>query len=68
MSKVSMLDMSAIVAMESIADDLSCKNISLIISDLQPRMILKLRRAGIRKKTGKVEFARSLEDSYSFGE
>jgi len=64
MSKVSMLDMSAIVAMESIADDLSCKNISLIISDLQPRMILKLRRAGIRKKTGKVEFSRSLEDGF----
>ncbi len=63
MSEVTMLDMSAIIAMESIAVNLANKNIGLIINNLQPRMILKLRRAGIRKITGKVEFSRSLADS-----
>ena len=64
MSEVTMLDMSAIVAMESIANDLSAINIGLIINNLQPRMILKLRRAGIRKRIGKVAFSRSLEDGF----
>jgi SulP family sulfate permease len=57
--------MSAIVAMESIANDLSARNIGLIINNLQPRMILKLRRAGIRKRIGKVAFSRSLEDGFA---
>ncbi len=63
LSEVTLLDMSAIIAMESIANDLTSKNVGLIINNLQPRMILKLRRAGIRKKVGQIEFARSLEDS-----
>ncbi|GAB2688564.1 C4-dicarboxylic acid transporter DauA [Aliiglaciecola aliphaticivorans] len=64
MSEVTLLDMSAIVAMESIANDLQQKNIGLIINSLQPRMILKLRRAGIRKKVGKIAFSRTLNDSF----
>jgi len=64
MSEVTMLDVSAIIAMESIANDLSSKNIGLIINSLQPRMVLKLRRAGIRIKHGEVEFSRSLSDSF----
>ncbi|MCI5130130.1 MAG: STAS domain-containing protein, partial [Candidatus Electrothrix sp. EH2] len=63
MSEVTMLDMSAIIAMESIANDLSFGNIGLVINNLQPRMILKLRRAGIRKRIGKVAFSRSLDDA-----
>jgi SulP family sulfate permease len=63
MSEVNMLDISAIVAMESIAKELSRKGIGLVISNLQPRMLLKLRRAGIRKQRGKVEFSRSLQDA-----
>ena len=62
MSAVSMLDMSAIVAMESIAKSLAEKQIGLVINNLQPRMILKLRRAGIRKQIGKVVFSRTLSD------
>jgi SulP family sulfate permease len=63
MSEVNMLDMSAIVAMESIVDDLSGKHIGLVINNLQPRMIAKLARAGISEQTGKLEFSRSLEAS-----
>lgn len=64
MTEVTLLDMSAIVAMESIAKDFSQRNIGLVINNLQPRMVLKLRRAGIRKQPGKVAFARSLGDSF----
>ena len=59
-----MLDMSAIVAMESIWKDLQKRNTGMVINSLEPRMILKLRRAGIRKQAGKVEFSRTLEESF----
>ncbi|CAM3929284.1 C4-dicarboxylic acid transporter DauA [Shewanella aquimarina] len=65
MSEVTLLDMSAIVAMESIAQDLSTKRVGLIINNLQPRMLLKLRRAGIRKRRGQVEYARTMDDSFT---
>ncbi len=64
MSEVTMLDVSAIVAMESIAEDLSKNQIKLIINNLQPRMILQLRRAGIRKKLGEVEYSRMLTEAF----
>jgi len=60
---VNMIDMSAIVAMESIVKDLNGRGIALVINALQPRMILKLRRAGIRKRVGMIEFARHLDES-----
>ncbi len=62
MTEVTMLDMSAIVAMESIAASLSSRGIGLVISNLQPRMILKLRRAGIRRRRGRIEFSRDLSE------
>ncbi len=64
MSEVTLLDMSAIVAMESIFTDLQNRGMGLVISSLEPRMILKLRRAGIRKRPGKVAFTRNLKDSF----
>nr|WP_275659457.1 C4-dicarboxylic acid transporter DauA [Shewanella insulae] len=68
MSEVTLLDMSAIVAMESIAQDLSSKKVALIINNLQPRMLLKLRRAGIRKRRGQVEYARTMDDSFALAQ
>ncbi|WP_260865076.1 C4-dicarboxylic acid transporter DauA [Shewanella sp. KCT] len=68
MSEVTLLDMSAIVAMESIAQDLSGKQVALIINNLQPRMLLKLRRAGIRKRRGQVEYARTMDDSFALAQ
>lgn len=64
MSTVTMLDMSAIIAMESIAEGLRRRETGLVINNLQPRMILKLRRAGIKKKTGEVSYSRSLEEGF----
>jgi len=63
MSEVNMIDMSAIVAMESIARLMDKNNMVLIINNLQPRMILKLRRAGIRLKPGKIYYSRTLNDA-----
>lgn len=64
MSEVTMLDMSAIIAMETIRENLQKRGMGMVITGLQPRMILKLRRAGIRKKIGEVVFSRTLEDSF----
>lgn len=63
MSDVPMLDMTGIVAMESIVSDLRDSGISLVISGLVPRMLLKLRRAGVRRRIGRLEFGRDLEES-----
>jgi SulP family sulfate permease len=62
MTKVNMIDMSAIVAMESISGNLEKNGVGLVINHLEPRMLLKLRKAGLRKKTGKVEFSRTLAE------
>jgi len=63
MSDVTMIDMTAIVAMESIIDNLRVRGIALIICSLEPRIILKLRRAGVRKQPGVIEFARDIEEA-----
>ncbi len=63
MSGVTMLDMSALVAMESIVNDLQKKKICIVISSLEARMILKLRRAGIKKQRGVLTFAGSTESA-----
>lgn len=63
MTDVTMLDMTALVALESIAGNLRKKRVALIVNNLQPRMILKLRRAGVRKQRGVLEFTRNLHDA-----
>ncbi len=63
MKEVTMLDVSAIVALESIAEDLAKKDVKLVISKLQPRMIQKLARAGIEAKPGEIEFSASIAAS-----
>jgi len=63
MSDVTMLDMTALVALESIVENLRQKGVVLVVNNLQQRMILKLRRAGIRKQRGIIEFTRNLHDA-----
>lgn len=63
MSGVNMMDMSAIVAMESITQGLLKKGVSIVIANLQPRMISKLHKAGISQKNGDIEFADSLPEA-----
>jgi SulP family sulfate permease len=63
MTEVNLLDMSAIVAMESITETLAKQHVFLIINNLQERMALKLRRVGISDKPAEVQFSRTLEDA-----
>lgn len=63
MSDVTMLDMTAMVAIESIVQRLRKKGVLLVLSKLHPRMILKLRRIGVRRQPGVLLFARSLADA-----
>jgi SulP family sulfate permease len=63
MSEVTMVDMSAIVALESITSYLEQKGIGLVISNLHPRIILKLRRAGLRTRPGVLRYARNMRDA-----
>lgn len=63
MTEVTLLDISAVIAMESIARQLEKRGVGLVISNLLPRMVLKLGRAGIRKQPGRMEFARSLDEA-----
>jgi len=63
MSEVTMLDMSAIIAMESICSNLAKNNVGLIINNLLPRMVLKLQRAGIQTMTGQVGFSNNITEA-----
>lgn len=63
MSDVTMLDMTAMVTIESIVKHLRKKGVLLVLCKLQPRMILKLRRIGVRRQSGVLLFARSLADA-----
>lgn len=63
MTEVTMLDMSAIIAMESICSNLAKNNVGLIINNLLPRMVVKLQRAGIQTMTGKVGFSKSVTEA-----
>jgi sulfate permease, SulP family len=63
MGDVTMLDMTGIVAMESIVKDLAGRGVALVVANLAPRMLLKLRRAGVRPKQGSVELARNLSEA-----
>jgi len=67
MSEVSLIDMSALVAMESIVANLNKRGVGLVINNLQPRMLLKLRRAGIRRHQGSILFARDLREAIRKG-
>tara|TARA_R110000751_G_scaffold307898_2_gene434391 strand:+ start:175681 stop:177336 length:1656 start_codon:yes stop_codon:yes gene_type:complete len=63
MTEVNMLDMSAIVAMESITESLAKQHIFLIISNLQQRMAAKLHRVGISDKSEEVQFSGTVEEA-----
>lgn len=63
MGRVSMIDMSAIVAMESIVREMKAREVLLVVNNLQPRLILKLRRAGLRRKPGAILLSRSRQQA-----
>ena len=61
MKDVTMLDMTAIVAMESIVADLSKRSVGIVICNLQNRMKVKLARAGLEEKEGVMVYCSNVE-------
>jgi SulP family sulfate permease len=63
MSDVTMVDMTAMVAIESIVARLRRQGVLLVMCNLHPRMILKLRRVGVRRQPGVLLFTRNLAEA-----
>lgn len=61
MSDVQMIDMTGIVALQSLTNSLQQRNITVIIANLQSRMQNKLVRAGIAEHPGQLEFHNGLQ-------
>ncbi len=60
MHDVPSMDGTALAVMSSLVEEMEREDVNLIIVGLPARMIVKLRRAGIRKKTGTRSYARTL--------
>ncbi|MDX9740876.1 MAG: C4-dicarboxylic acid transporter DauA [Gammaproteobacteria bacterium] len=60
MDDVSMLDMTAMMLLQELLSHLGSRGAVVIIAGLHPRLILQLRRSGIRRRRGAVEFRSDL--------
>lgn len=60
MHEVPSLDTTAIVALESLRRELGEQGVGIIFVGLPPRLALKLKRAGIKRETGKLAVVRTL--------
>jgi SulP family sulfate permease len=60
MSDVPMIDMTGIVALQSLLNNLRQQNIAVLIVNLKARMRDKLARAGIIEQSGELEFCNEL--------
>ncbi|RUO44255.1 C4-dicarboxylic acid transporter DauA [Aliidiomarina taiwanensis] len=63
MKDVPSIDASAILALQTLIEDLNKQGISLILVGLPARIIVKLRRAGIQKQRGTLTYTRSLQEA-----
>lgn len=61
MTNVSALDMTGIVALESLVRKLNQANVAVVISGLSTHIHRKLFRAGLQRKPGKLAFASRLD-------
>jgi len=60
---VPMMDMTAMVAMETIIARLQKRGVALLLCHVRPRIVEKLARIGIREKPGVLEIAESIDDA-----
>lgn len=63
MTDVPMIDMTGIVALESLLENLSSSQIGVVISNLQPKLLRELTKAGITEQSGRLLFGASLAES-----
>lgn len=59
MREVPSMDMSGIVVFQSMIDQLRKGGVALIVTHAEPRIIAKLRRAGVRRIRGQLTFCRN---------
>jgi len=63
MTDVTMMDVTGLVALESIIATLRKKNILLVICNLAPRIRLKLQAADVHEQPGVIQFVASLDEA-----
>lgn len=63
MHDVPSLDGTAIVALQSLITEMKSKGVKLILVGLRTRMIVKLRRAGVRKVAGTLTYCQNLDQA-----
>lgn len=63
MSDVPMMDITGLIALESIVAALHKKQIMLIFANLAPRIRHKLRNAGIQEQNGVIQFVSTLDEA-----
>ncbi|WP_447928085.1 C4-dicarboxylic acid transporter DauA [Vreelandella sp. EE27] len=68
MHAVPSLDASAMIALDTLLGELDERGVGVIMVGLAPRMVLKLKRAGIRRATGKLAVTASLDQASRLAE
>lgn len=63
MRDVPSMDMTAIAALQTFLTDLHDQDVAVILSGLSPQLIVKLRRAGIKKALATLTYARDLSSA-----
>lgn len=63
MNDVTLLDMTAMMLLQELLSKLGSRGALVIIAGLHPRLILQLRRGGIRRRRGSLEFRSDLHNA-----
>lgn len=63
MRDVPSIDVTAMIALQSVVEDLQRNGVGLIMVGLPARIITKMRRAGLRREAGRLSHCRSLEQA-----
>ena len=63
MTDVQLMDMTGMTALEELVKQAQRQRQTVILCGLAPRLILKLRRVGLRRIKGEVEYARDIEEA-----
>jgi sulfate permease, SulP family len=68
MNDVPSMDGTAVVAMQALVDEMRRQDIGVIFAGLQARMVLKLLRAGVRRREGRLTFCAGLDQARRIAE
>jgi sulfate permease, SulP family len=63
MTDVPSMDGTAVVAVQGLVDEMQRQGVALIFVGLKSRMVLKLRRAGVRRSEGRLTFCAGFEQA-----